>query len=251
VLDEAKKRGIPVIEDAAQAIGAKLGSRNAGNMGLFGCFSFFPSKNLGGFGDGGLVTTNDDALAEKARLLRTHGSKPKYYHSMVGANFRIDALFSALLRPKVKRLDGWTKRRQENAALYTKLLVQSGVAETQPSICKGQAKAGTKSFATSKKLLLPCECQSRHIYNQYTLRVPGEGARDRLMKALEKAKVGAEIYYPVPMHLQQCFTSLGHKAGDFPASEAACKETLALPIFPELTEAEVRYVVERIVDAVK
>ena len=249
VLEAAAARKIPVIEDAAQAIGARYAGKGAGTMGAIGCFSFFPSKNLGGMGDGGLVTTEDDALAERCRLLRGHGMKPKYYHAMVGANFRIDALFSALLRVKLRHLDRYTERRQQNAALYTKLLTEAGVAEVQPSICRGEAPAGTKTFATKKAALLPCQCQERHIYNQYTVRVPGEGGRDRVRAHLASKKVDTEIYYPVPMHMQECFASLGHKPGDFPVSEAAARETFALPIFPELSEAEIRYVAAGIVEA--
>jgi dTDP-4-amino-4,6-dideoxygalactose transaminase len=229
ILDLARKKSIPIIEDAAQAIGSEYQGRRAGTMGQIGCFSFFPSKNLGGFGDAGLVTTNDDALAEKLKILRVHGGKPKYYHSVVGGNFRIDALQAALLRPKLRRLDGWTARRQANAATYTRLFNEARVADT--------------------KLGLPVVRQSRHIYNQYILRIRGAGARDALMKQLKERGIGTEIYYPVPMHSQKCFAELGHKEGDFPVAEAAARETLAIPIFPELSDAELAHVAAQVVEA--
>jgi dTDP-4-amino-4,6-dideoxygalactose transaminase len=215
--DAAKSRGVPVIEDGAQAIGS--GYRGAGTMAEIGCFSFFPSKNLGAFGDAGLVTTNDDAMAEKLPVLRAHGSKPKYFHKTAGGNFRIDALQAALLRPKLRRLDGWTEKRQQNAALYTRLLADANLGD---------------------RLTTPVVRQDRHIYNQYILRIPGAGRRDRLQATLRERRIG--IYYPVPMHLQQCFRSVGYSAGDFPVAEAASKETLAIPVFPELTETELRTV---------
>jgi dTDP-4-amino-4,6-dideoxygalactose transaminase len=220
----SKQHNIPIIEDAAQAIGSEGEGMRAGTVGTFGCFSFFPSKNLGAFGDAGLVTTDDDALAEKARILRVHGGKPKYYHQVVGANFRIDALQAALLRVKLPKLDAATAQRQKNAAYYT------------------------RSLAHLPGLMLPEALQSRHIYNQFVLRLPGEGRRDALQAHLKARGVGSEVYYPVPLHLQKCFENLGHKVGDFPVAEAAAKETLAIPIFPELTEAELAYVSAAIVD---
>ncbi|MFN7976408.1 MAG: DegT/DnrJ/EryC1/StrS family aminotransferase [Acidobacteriota bacterium] len=224
----ARDRGIPIVEDAAQAIGATCPEGRAGAMGAFGCFSFYPSKNLGTLGDAGLVTTSDDALAERARILRAHGAKPKYHHHAVGGNFRIDALQAALIRVKLPRLDGWTAARQRNAALYDDLFARAGLCGRDP------------------RVVTPARIMPRHIYNQYVIRVPGAGARDRLKASLAENGVGTEIYYPVPMHLQECFAGLGGREGDFPVSEAAARETLALPIFPELAPDEVAYVVERV-----
>jgi dTDP-4-amino-4,6-dideoxygalactose transaminase len=222
----AARGNIPVIEDAAQAIGADnggaLAGKPAGSLGAVGCFSFFPSKNLGAFGDAGLVTTQDDALAEKLKIFRVHGSQPKYYHKWVGGNFRIDALQAAILAVKLPHLPAWTKARQDNAARYRKLFAAAGLEK--------------------KGLVLPPEVRP-HIYNQFVVRAP---RRDALMAFLKERNVGTEIYYPVPMHLQECFASLGHKAGDFPESERAARETLALPIYPGLTEAQQAYVVESI-----
>jgi dTDP-4-amino-4,6-dideoxygalactose transaminase len=216
--------GLPLIEDAAQAIGAEADGHRAGTRGAFGCFSFFPSKNLGALGDAGLVTTDDDALAEKARILRTHGGKPKYHHAVVGANFRIDALQAALLRVKLPRLDGWTAARQANAARYDR---------------------GLAGLVARQQLTTPFVTGTRHIWNQYVVRVAG-GRRDALRQFLGEHGVGTEIYYPVPMHLQKCFASLGHRQGDFPVAEAAAKDSLALPIFPELRADEIDHVVARL-----
>lgn len=224
-------RNIPIIEDAAQAIGTALGGpladRRAGSVGAVGCFSFFPSKNLGAFGDAGLVTTGDDALAERLKIFRVHGSHPKYYHKWVGGNFRIDALQAAILAVKLPHLPGWTRARQENAARYRKLFAAAGVE-----------KAG---------VVLPPEIRP-HIYNQFVIRAP---RRDALMAFLKEREIGTEIYYPVPMHLQECFTSLGHRAGDFPESERAARETLALPIFPGLTPEQQAFVVDSVKDFYK
>jgi dTDP-4-amino-4,6-dideoxygalactose transaminase len=224
IVELAKASGISIVEDAAQAIGSEHHGRRAGSLGEYGCFSFFPSKNLGALGDAGLVTTNDDALTEKARVYRAHGSKPKYFHHVVGGNFRIDALQAALLRVKLKHLDNWTARRKQNAAAYTELL--SGAPRIQ----------------------LPVTRENRHIYNQYVIRVVGEGGRDRLQAFLKERKIGTEVYYPVPMHLQKCFSSLGHQVGDFPVSELAAAQTVAIPIFPELTREEIEWVASSIVE---
>lgn len=208
----AARHGLPVIEDAAQAIGAESKGRRAGSVGHLGCFSFFPSKNLGGFGDGGMVVTNDPTLAEKITLLRSHGAKPKYYHKVVGGNFRLDALQAAVLRVKLPYLDTWTAGRQRNAATYRRLFLDVGLDHV---------------------VGLPTELVGgRHIYNQFVIRCP---QRDELMAHLKMHAIGHEVYYPVPLHLQECFADLGYRAGDFPQSEAAANETLALPIYPELT----------------
>jgi dTDP-4-amino-4,6-dideoxygalactose transaminase len=216
ILDVARRHGLAVIEDAAQALGAACGDRPAGSMGTAGAFSFFPSKNLGGAGDGGLVTTRDAALHERLVRLRNHGSQPKYHHALVGGNFRLDALQAAVLDVKLPHLAAWTDARRRNAARYRELLAP---------------------LAADGRLVLPCEAPGRrHVWNQFTLRVPG--ARDALRAHLAARGIGTEVYYPIPLHLQECFAALGHRPGDFPASEAACREALSLPVFPELTPAQ-------------
>lgn len=242
----AKERGIPIIEDAAQALGSEYKGKRAGGLGDIGCFSFFPSKNLGAFGDAGLVTTNNGELAEKARILRTHGGKPKYYYSQVGGNFRIDPLQAALIRVKLAHLDEYTAGRQKNAAMYTEVLSQSGLAATGSSLCGDTALGATDS----SKIVLPPQCQDRHIYNQYVIRFSSLEQREVVRRSLGEHKIGSEVYYPVPMHTQKCFASLGHGEGAFPVSEAAAAQTLAVPIFPELTEEEIRFVAEHVVQAV-
>jgi dTDP-4-amino-4,6-dideoxygalactose transaminase len=223
ILDIAERHGLSVIEDAAQAIGAEYKGRRAGSMGRYGCFSFFPSKNLGAAGDGGLVTTNDDAVAERLRILRVHGSNPKYYHSMIGGNFRFDSMQAAIVTVKLHYLDRWTAGRQSNADRYRRLFEAAGLT--------GQGLVQLP-YAVSG---------NRHIYNQFIIRVP---RRDELHAYLKEQKIGNEIYYPVPLHLQKCFADLGHREGDFPASEAAARETLALPIYPELSDEQAEWVVD-------
>ncbi len=218
IMQIANQHKLVVIEDAAQAIGAEYKGKRAGSIGHYGCFSFFPSKNLGCAGDGGMIVTQDAQRAEKLRVLRGHGSKPKYFHKVIGGNFRLDALQAAIVSAKLPRLDGWTAARQRNAERYDKLFRQSGLP-----------------------IGIPAVVASRHIFNQYVIRV---SERDELQKHLKAKGVGTEVYYPVPMHIQECFAYLGHKAGAFPESEGAAKETLALPIHPELTEEQARYVVE-------
>ena len=216
-----------IIEDAAQAIGAEYRGRRAGSVGHMGCFSFFPSKNLGGFGDAGMVTTNDAELADKLRLLRNHGYSPKYYNKVVGGNFRIDAIQAAVLRVKLKYLDQWTEKRRENAATYRRLFMEAGLTN-------------------SGKVTLPHEAGlGRHIYNQFVIR---SSRRDDLMTHLKSRRIGCEIYYPVPLHVQECFAELGYQAGDMPAAESAAHETLALPIYPELTGEMLESVVSAIVE---
>jgi len=231
IMAVAEAHGLAVIEDAAQAIGSEYHGRRAGSIGQMSCFSFFPSKNLGGFGDGGMVTTNDPALADRLKLLRNHGYRPKYYNREVGGNFRLDAIQAAVLRVKLKYLDGWTAARQRNAALYRRLLQEAGIS-------LDPAQAGGRGVVPPVELP-----DRRHIYNQFVIR---SGQRDALMAHLTEAQIGTEIYYPLPLHLQDCFAGLGYTAGDFPASEAAAKETLALPIYPELTEAMIAAVVAAI-----
>lgn len=219
----ATRHRLAVIEDAAQAIGAEYHGRRAGSMGRYGCFSFFPSKNLGAAGDGGMVVTNDDKAAEKLRMLRNHGMQPKYYHSILGGNFRFDTLQAAVVNVKFPHLDAWSAGRQSNAARYRRLFDEAELTQ-------------------SGDVQLPVESpQCRHIYNQFVIRVR---RRDELLQFLKENDVGSEIYYPVPLHLQQCFSYCGYREGDFPVSEAAAKETLALPIFPELSDAQAEWVVE-------
>ena len=225
----AKEFGLKVIEDAAQAIGTEY--RNGirvGSIGDIGCFSFFPSKNLGAFGDAGLCTARDPELAERLRVLRVHGGKPKYYHALIGGNFRIDELQAAVLRVKLKYLDGWTEARQHNAAFYDKSFAASGVGA---NLAAPRAVAG-----------------QRHIFNQYIVRVK---QRDALKAHLAARNIGTEIYYPVPLDRQECFAYLGTAAGAYPESERAAAETLALPIYPELTEAQLAHVVASVTEFFK
>ena len=219
ILEIGKKYNLCIIEDAAQAIGAEYKGRKAGSMGDMGCLSFFPSKNLGGYGDGGMVITNDAELAEKIRVLRVHGAKPKYYHSLIGLNSRLDALQAAVLSVKLKYLDGWSKARRQNAENYNHLFSDTDVVT--PYV----------------------EPYNYHIYNQYIIRVSN---RDNLQEFLNERNIGTAIYYPVSLHLQGCYADLGLKEGDFPESEKAAQETLALPIYSELTKEQQIAVVEAI-----
>ncbi len=237
ILAVAAKHNLVVIEDAAQAIGSEYKGRRAGSMGHYGCFSFFPSKNLGCAGDGGMVTTNDPARAERVALMRTHGSKPKYYHKVVGGNFRLDALQAAVVNVKLKYLDGWTRGRQANALRYNRLLEEAGLASGPiglPRIPRSTAAHAAGRPPESG------DCRCRHIFNQYVIRARD---RDGLMEHLKKNQIGSEIYYPVPMHEQECFAYLGYKAGSMPESERAARETMALPVYPELTDEQATYVV--------
>ncbi len=226
LMDIARSHRLRVIEDAAQAIGSEyLRGVRAGSVGDVGCFSFFPSKNLGAFGDAGLCTANNADLAEHLRILRVHGGKPKYYHAFIGGNFRIDELQAAVLRVKLKHLDGWTEGRRRNAAFYDAAFAAAGLNET---VVTPPAKPGC-----------------RHIYNQYVVRVRD---RDALRARLAERSIGTEIYYPVPLHLQSCFEYLGHRRGDFPQAERAATETLALPIYPELGIDQLERVVASIAE---
>ena len=231
VMEIAQRHKLAVIEDAAQAIGAEYrDGRRAGSMGTVGCLSFFPSKNLGCMGDGGMAVTNDADLAERMKVLRVHGSKPKYYHKLIGGNFRLDSLQAAVLNVKLNHLDGWTTRRQENAQRYEMLFQESGLVQ------KGKVRLPEAVYRNAGQ-------KHYHIYNQFILRVE---KRDDLMAHLKQQGIGAEIYYPVPFHLQECFRYLGHKEGDFPESERAANETIAIPIYPELTAGQQNEVVESI-----
>jgi len=221
----AKTKGIPVIEDACQAIGASQGNKRAGVLGDTGCFSFFPSKNLGGFGDGGMITTNDQALADSLSMLRVHGSRVRYLHEAIGINSRLDTLQAVVLHIKLKYLDQWAEGRRRNAATYDRLFKQVGMVDqvTVPTTHPGNF----------------------HVYNQYTIRVP---RRDDLRAYLKDKGVGTEIYYPLPMHLQNCYKDLGHRKGSFPVSEQAAEEVLSLPIYAELSESQLTYVVDVIAE---
>jgi dTDP-4-amino-4,6-dideoxygalactose transaminase len=218
IMRVASDHGLTVIEDAAQAIGAEYRGRRAGSIGHYGCFSFFPSKNLGAAGDGGMVVTNDALRAEKLRCLRGHGAKPKYYHKIIGGNFRLDALQAAVISAKLPHLEWWTAMRHSNARRYDRLFRKANLP-----------------------IIVPKVAADRHVFNQYVVRL---AARDELQKFLKDVGVGTEVYYPVPMHQQECFAYLGYQAGAFPESERAAKETLALPIYPEVTDEHAEYVVE-------
>jgi len=228
IMTIAQEAGVPVIEDAAQAIGATYRNRQAGSIGAIGCFSFYPSKNLAAFGDAGLVTTSDAALAQELRIIRNHGAEPKYFHKRVGANFRLDAIQAAVLRVKLPHLARWTSRRRENAVRYEALFAEAGL--------------------TDRVTLPTAPPDRRHIFNQYVVRVP---ERDRVRAHLADRGIGTEIYYPVPFHLQECFAPLGYSRGDFPQAEAAAASTLALPIYGELKPDQQATVVGALADALR
>jgi dTDP-4-amino-4,6-dideoxygalactose transaminase len=223
VMRVAEARGLPVIEDAAQAIGGRDEAGGAGAVGALGCFSFYPTKNLGAAGEAGLVTANDAQLADRLRRLRVHGGATEYHHDEVGFNSRLDTIQAAVLRVKLPHLDRWSDARRERADTYTRLIEEAGLAEF---VATPRVRAG-----------------ARHIFHQYVIRVR-EARRDALIEHLRAGGVGTKIYYPVPLHLQPCFAYLGHREGDFPESERAARETLALPMFPELTPEQQEYVVE-------
>lgn len=245
IMEMAKEHSLKVIEDGAQAISVQCkDGRKAGTVGDIGCYSFFPSKNLGGFGDGGLVVTNDDTLGEKLRIMRVHGGKPKYYHKVIGGNFRLDAIQAAVLNVKLPHLEAWSEKRRENAALYTKLFLESGLAERE----------GIASFDSRNAVLLPKAVykdtghKNYHIYNQYVIRVQ---RRDELRKHLADNGIGTEIYYPVPFHRQECFAYLKCKDSEYPNSNFAAEHSIALPIYPELSGEQIRFVVDTIADFFK
>jgi dTDP-4-amino-4,6-dideoxygalactose transaminase len=225
VAEAASRVGARIVEDAAQAIGAMRDGTPAGALGSAGCFSFFPTKNLGAIGDGGMVVTSDKDLGERVRLIRVHGARPKYHHQILGANMRLDALQAALLRVMLPRLSDWTRGRQVNAARYDTLIREAGLVDREAVVLPYRDPA--------------CE----HIYHQYVVRARD---RDRLRGHLERAGIGSEVYYPLPLHLQPCLAALGHRDGDFPEAERAAREVLALPIYPELGSAQQ----ERVVSAI-
>ena len=240
IMEIARKHNLKVVEDGAQAIGVQYkDGKHVGTIGDIGCYSFFPSKNLGCFGDGGLVVSNDDELGEKLRILRVHGGKPKYYHKIIGGNFRLDAIQAAVLNVKLPHLDDWSAQRRNNAELYTKLFLEAGLAE----------ETGKTEFNDKNKVLLPKAVykdngvKNYHIYNQYIIRVKD---RDEVRKHLTEKGIGTEIYYPVPFHVQECFSSLGYKKGEFPLAEEAADDSIALPIYPELANEQQKFVVDEI-----
>ncbi len=225
ILAMAEDHGLAVIEDAAQAIGAEYKGKRAGSTGAVGCFSFFPSKNLGAFGDGGISTTNDEQLAEKMKIIRNQGSKPKYFHKVVGGNFRLDALQAAVLRVKLKHLDSWSEERRANAAYYTRRFEELGILH--------------------EKLTPPPVAFERHVYNQYVIRAEN---RDGLKDFLTSRGIATEIYYPLALHLQECVKDPSYREGEFPISEEAARSVLALPIYPELSLEQKEYVVSTIAE---
>lgn len=231
---------IPIIEDCAQAIGAQYkNGKFAGSFGLMGCFSFYPTKNLGAFGEGGIITTNNKELAEKLKQMRNHGMNPKYYHKFIGGNFRLDALQAAVLNVKFPHLEKWHQARRNNASLYSKLFIEFGLSEEE----------GKTKFDNKNKVLLPKAVyqdsgqKNYHIYNQYTILVQD---RDKLRDFLSKNEIGTEIYYPVPFHRQECFSYLNNNDKDFPVANGLAETTIALPIFPELTKEQIQFVLEKI-----
>lgn len=224
----AVRHKVAIVEDACQAIGAEYRGRRAGVLGTIGCFSFFPTKNLGGAGDGGVMTTDDHDLAKSLRRLRVHGDAGHYHHLEIGLNSRLDALQAAILRVKLRHLEEWTEARRRNAARYQELFANARL---------------------TSDLVLPVESrEQRHVYNQFTVRVPG-GRRDAIMQHLRSQQIGCMVYYPIPLHMQPCFQHLGHRVGEFPQAEAACREVLSLPIFPELAEHHPELVVRQIAAA--
>jgi dTDP-4-amino-4,6-dideoxygalactose transaminase len=237
IMEIAKQHGLFVIEDACQAIGADYMGKRAGSMGQLGCFSFFPSKNLGGYGDSGMVTCNDDHLADKISLLRNHGQRPKYHNHLVGGNFRMDAIQAAVLRVKFKHLEDWTETRRKHAFTYRQLFAMNGISV--PLLEIGDKKGIVPPIETGF---------GRHIYHLYMIRTK---YRDELSTYLKTQGIGTEIYYPIPLHLQECFSDMGFKPGDFPQSEMAAIETLALPIYPELSEAMLARIVDVIADFIR
>jgi dTDP-4-amino-4,6-dideoxygalactose transaminase len=236
IMEIAARHGLIVIEDGAQSIGAEYKGKRCGSIGDYGCLSFFPSKNLGGAGDGGMVVCRDADKAEKVRVMRSHGSKVRYYHTLVGGNFRLDALQAAVLQVKLKYLDGWSAARQRNAKRYRELFAASGHAV--------QHAAELREGTVMPALEAPAR---RHVYNQFVIRVKN---RDAVRKGLESRGIGTEVYYPVPFHLQECFKSLGHGKGAFPHSERASEEVLALPIYPELTDGQLQEVAAAVLELV-
>ena len=245
ILTLAKQHGFPVIEDAAQAMGATYHGKQVGTFGDFGTISFFPTKNLGALGDAGALVTNDTALYEKAKILRMHGMDPKYYHKVVGGNFRLDALQAAMLSIKLPHFNGYTEGRRRNAALYTERLAKL------PDVEISGGAAGRSPLDTCRLILPSAGKEHGHIWNQYTLRVIGEGRRDALRAHLTARGIGSEIYYPLPLHEQTCFAHLGYKPADFPWAHRLAGEVISLPIYPEIPAGQIEQVCAAIADFLK
>ena len=255
IMEIAEEHNLTVIEDAAQAIGAEYKGRRAGSIGDFGCFSFFPSKNLGAFGDAGLVTVKEQTLAEKLDILRLHGAKPKYHHSLVGINSRLDTIQAAVLSVKLKYLDAWSERRREIAHRYNRLFEEADVIGELGNCSENCLEMkGSGCLPDHNKIIIPKETtgakesDGRHIYHQYTIR---SNKRDQIAKALSEHNIGHSVYYPVPLHEQECFAYLGYEAKGCPVSHCASKQAISIPIFPELKDEEMEKVVEVVNDAVK
>ena len=241
LLELGDELGVPVVEDAAQAIGARdAQGRQAGTRGRIGCFSFCPSKNLGAYGDGGMVTTNDDALAEHMKIMRVHGGQPKYYHRFVGLNSRLDAMQAAVLSVKLPHLDAWSEARRRNARHYDQRFAAAGATSSAEGMRDDALPLVTPAAGPDP---------AQHIYNQYCIRVPAF-MRDGLREHLAQRNIGTEIYYPVPLHLQECFASLGYAEGDLPVTERFARESIALPIYPELTEQQLDHVASSVIEYV-
>ena len=245
LLKVAQKAGLPIVEDVAQSLGAKVGQKYAGTIGAIGCFSFFPTKNLGALGEGGAVVTHDSQLAEKVRKLRVHGAKKKYFHEEVGGNFRLHELQAAFLRTKFPMLANWLEKRAQNAQIYFRHFSQSKIARPAESECVCNEDAGGTEPADAK-LLLPYRCHPSHTFNQFIVRIPGREKRDRIRESLQEKGVGTEVYYPRPLHVQECFKDLGYREGQFPWAEKFSHETLALPIYPELEVHELEHVAREV-----
>ena len=250
VAENAQEFGVAIVEDAAQAIGAAWSGRGAGSLGVTAAFSFYPTKNLSAYGDAGIVTTSCPRMAEHMRQLRNHGSPRRYYHNEFGWNGRMDAIQAAVLRVKLPHIERWNQQRRQHAETYDRIFAASGLTSTSTSISNETSNIITKQTSIQASRQTPVRqfsrsAQAKHVFHQYVIRAQ---RRDELRKFLADRKIGTEVYYPLPLHLQPAFSYLGLKAGDLPVSEQAAKEVLALPMFPELTEAEIGHVVESIAD---
>lgn len=245
----ANRAGVPVVEDVAQSLGAKVGSKYAGTLGTLGCFSFFPTKNLGALGEGGMIVTGDAALAEKVRKLRVHGAGKKYYHEYVGGNYRLHSLQAAFLRVKLPHLNRWLEQRGANAELYRRHFSGNDWVGTVSTECVCQSPMKGVSSGRQKRLLLPFRCHPVHTFNQFVVRIPGANhERDQLRELLQARGVSTEVYYPRALHVQDCFRSFGYRQGQFPWAEKFSQESLALPIYPELEAKEIEFVATQIKD---
>ncbi|MFD2532024.1 DegT/DnrJ/EryC1/StrS family aminotransferase [Gracilimonas halophila] len=247
IMEIANEHGLKVIEDAAQAIGATYKGQKAGSMGDFGCFSFFPSKNLGAYGDAGLITVKDPILAEKTDILRLHGAKPKYHHSIVGINSRLDSIQAAILSVKLRYLDEWSEKRKEIAHTYNELFRKAGIVGDLNQCkdgCSENCGLETNSIITPTETTGASDRSGRHIYHQYTIRTK---KRDALARVLNAENIGHSVYYPVPLHEQECFSYLGYKASDCPNAHCASRQVISLPIYPELKEAEIQKVADTVI----